>query len=309
MSLITRCPACGTMFNVVTDQLKVSQGWVRCGLCSDVFDASLNLQRDPKPEPPGRDYLNSDPNLVAPALSQNSPRAVDVDLLTAALVSERVIDQSGGNDFLHGVDSKPSGSPEVPHAADKSIDDPQINEQQINDTPAEVTFVREARRQAFWRKPLLRALFVLAAVLLLALLLVQFVFEQREYLAAYEPRLKPALQVLCKHVSCDIDPVRRIDAIVIDSSTFTKASDGAYLLGFSIKNTGVMAVEMPSIELTLTDNEDKAVIRRVLSPEQLGAMDRVLAANSEFSGALTLQVLTESPLLRVAGYRLLAFYP
>ncbi|MGH8805141.1 MAG: zinc-ribbon domain-containing protein, partial [Polaromonas sp.] len=29
MSLITRCPACGTMFKVVTDQLKVSQGWVR----------------------------------------------------------------------------------------------------------------------------------------------------------------------------------------------------------------------------------------------------------------------------------------
>ncbi|HEY3047594.1 MAG TPA: zinc-ribbon domain-containing protein, partial [Polaromonas sp.] len=43
MSLITRCPACGTMFKVVTDQLKVSQGWVRCGQCAEVFDASMNL--------------------------------------------------------------------------------------------------------------------------------------------------------------------------------------------------------------------------------------------------------------------------
>ena len=40
MSLITRCPACGTMFKVVPDQLKISEGWVRCGHCAEVFDAS-----------------------------------------------------------------------------------------------------------------------------------------------------------------------------------------------------------------------------------------------------------------------------
>ncbi len=39
MSLVTRCPACGTVFRVVQDQLKVSEGWVRCGRCSEVFNA------------------------------------------------------------------------------------------------------------------------------------------------------------------------------------------------------------------------------------------------------------------------------
>jgi predicted Zn finger-like uncharacterized protein len=43
MSLITSCPACGTMFRVVPDQLKISEGWVRCGHCSEVFDATANL--------------------------------------------------------------------------------------------------------------------------------------------------------------------------------------------------------------------------------------------------------------------------
>ena len=43
MSLITSCPACGTMFRVVPDQLKISEGWVRCGHCGDVFDASAHL--------------------------------------------------------------------------------------------------------------------------------------------------------------------------------------------------------------------------------------------------------------------------
>ncbi|HOF31808.1 MAG TPA: zinc-ribbon domain-containing protein, partial [Burkholderiaceae bacterium] len=43
MSLITRCPACGTMFRVVPDQLRISEGWVRCGQCAEVFDAARNL--------------------------------------------------------------------------------------------------------------------------------------------------------------------------------------------------------------------------------------------------------------------------
>ena len=68
MSLVTRCPACTTTFKVVRDQLRISDGWVRCGRCSHVFDASLDLRElsdaeaapgavaapppEPEPEPP-----------------------------------------------------------------------------------------------------------------------------------------------------------------------------------------------------------------------------------------------------------------
>ncbi len=43
MTLATRCAACGTAFRVVEDQLKVSDGWVRCGSCNGVFNASEHL--------------------------------------------------------------------------------------------------------------------------------------------------------------------------------------------------------------------------------------------------------------------------
>ena len=43
MSQITRCPFCATSFKVVADQLRISQGWVRCGQCKEVFDASAHL--------------------------------------------------------------------------------------------------------------------------------------------------------------------------------------------------------------------------------------------------------------------------
>jgi predicted Zn finger-like uncharacterized protein len=43
MSLATTCSACGTVFRVVQDQLKISEGWVRCGRCSEVFNALESL--------------------------------------------------------------------------------------------------------------------------------------------------------------------------------------------------------------------------------------------------------------------------
>ena len=43
MSLATRCTSCGTVFRVVQDQLRVSSGWVRCGRCSEVFNAIESL--------------------------------------------------------------------------------------------------------------------------------------------------------------------------------------------------------------------------------------------------------------------------
>jgi len=43
MSLATRCSTCGTAFRIVQDQLKVSEGWVRCGRCNSVFNALEGL--------------------------------------------------------------------------------------------------------------------------------------------------------------------------------------------------------------------------------------------------------------------------
>jgi predicted Zn finger-like uncharacterized protein len=43
MSLATRCTSCATAFRVVQDQLKVSEGWVRCGRCDAVFNALEGL--------------------------------------------------------------------------------------------------------------------------------------------------------------------------------------------------------------------------------------------------------------------------
>lgn len=78
MSLITCCPSCGTKFRVVADQLRISDGWVRCGRCQEVFDASQALERSEvvasptpqvlAPEPSASELLASETSVTEEAL-------------------------------------------------------------------------------------------------------------------------------------------------------------------------------------------------------------------------------------------------
>ena len=70
MSLATRCTHCGTIFKIVQDQLKVSEGWVRCGRCNEIFNALpalFDLEREP---PPPRPKPKTQP---APAPGSSAP--------------------------------------------------------------------------------------------------------------------------------------------------------------------------------------------------------------------------------------------
>ncbi|MES2942252.1 MAG: DUF3426 domain-containing protein [Pseudomonadota bacterium] len=184
------------------------------------------------------------------------------------------------------------------------------------DESGDVSFVRDARRKAFWRKPLVRLVLFTFSLLLAALLLLQFVVQQRDLLAAHEPGLKPLLQKMCEQLHCELGPLRQIDALVIDSSSFNKLSDDSYRLSFSIKNTASRPVAMPSLEVTLTDTQDQALVRRVLVPAQFAA-GSMLSAGADFAGLVVLQMTgadvsaagAPAGPLRVAGYRVLAFYP
>lgn len=77
MSLVTRCPACATTFKVVRDQLRISDGWVRCGRCSEVFDATLDLHEAPDshaaPPTPLPAQADAGPAAIEPAAQEPEP--------------------------------------------------------------------------------------------------------------------------------------------------------------------------------------------------------------------------------------------
>jgi hypothetical protein len=172
----------------------------------------------------------------------------------------------------------------------------------------DVSFVREARRQAFWRKPLMRFVLLLAALLLLGGLAAQIGLQERDRLASLEPRLKPWLGMFCELAGCKVDVPRQIESVVIENSSFMRIRSDLFRLGFMIRNTAGVEVATPAVELTLTDTQDRPVLRRVFQAAELGS-SVALAPKGEWSAVLNLGVASSGDSGRVAGYRLLAFYP
>lgn len=321
MSMITGCPACGTQFRVVPDQLKISEGWVRCGHCSEVFDATAHLQDEAAFQGPAvaQDTpAKSPPAVQAEAIEEpaRTPAAADVPeepppfdpFVPSSTAAETPGAQAEEAGYLPSMaflraDAEASVLPTG------GLDPTDFAEDEDDAPLDDVSFVREARRKAFWRRPATRAVLVLVALALAALLALQLVLHDRDRLAAADPQVRPWLEALCAPLGCRVGPPRRIDAIAIDSSGFTKLRADSYRLTFSLKNQAAQAVAIPALELTLTDTQDQAVVRRVLTPKDLGATTETIAPSGEWSGAASLVLDLPGIGGRVAGYRLLAFYP
>lgn len=75
--LATRCSACGTVFRVVPDQLRVSEGWVRCGRCAEVFNA-LEALVDLDTGMPRREFGSPDEGDDGSGFSASRMPALDV---------------------------------------------------------------------------------------------------------------------------------------------------------------------------------------------------------------------------------------
>jgi predicted Zn finger-like uncharacterized protein len=324
--MITRCPACGTVFNVVADQLKVSQGWVRCGQCSDVFDASLHQQEVAAPE------NNSAPSdaqagvITAPAPPQQgtdasvSEAGISDDFATSLQAAiEAAAVSKAKNSELPASEPALLTEPKAPvsaNGASRALRDNEIEAEESAAAADGVSFVQDARRQSWWKRKWVRAGLAVIAFSLMIALLLQVVIQQKDYLVTQAPRLKPLVQSICGTLGCQLEQLRKIDAVVIDSSTFTKAGADSYKLNFSIRNLGSVAVAMPSLEVTLTDTQDQPMLRKVLLPAQFGAGTALLTPGADFVGSVTLDISATNAqrngtvfTARVAGYRLLAFYP
>ena len=85
--------------------------------------------------------------------------------------------------------------------------------------------------------------------------------------------------------------------------------EDTYRLNLVLNNQATVDLAMPAIEFVLTDIDEQAVFRRVLTPTELGAASRVLFAGREWATSVDLRVVDNPNKGRIVGYRLLAFYP
>lgn len=352
------------MFKVVPDQLKMGDGWVRCGHCAEVFDAAAHLQAPavvpdtpppslsvpPSAQPAPEAFITQGPHADMP------PATVDVLLGDAAAVDDgpapdwappaahQTWDETAGQEILVSdppalsvdvdLNERRAPSPEdeedIPsslllHTATHdgllesdisaaTVDgitvpaDMEEGDEAAATRSSDFSFVRQAERKAFWRRPLVRWVLLLLCMGLLGVLGFQAMVQHRDEIAARVPTLRPLLEQACQRLGCEVSARRHIESVVIDSSSFNKTRGDTYQLSLTLKNTAATVVATPSIELTLTDAQDQAILRRVLQPVDLGVAPE-LPAQGDANVSLPIGVAGEAGSARIAGYRLLAFYP
>jgi len=236
LSLLARCPACGTAFRVQPAQLAVKSGNVRCGKCAAVFNGvSALIDKDAQAR------ATEDAPIASPATD-------------AAL------------EFLDAV-------PPEPHA-----------------------FV--------WG---------FAALLAVFALLGQALLHYRTELATQWPSTRPLLGVACEALGCELRLPRIPEWVSIESSDLQpdRSRDQVVVLNAVVRNRAPFAQEYPALELTLTDEREYAVQRRVLQPAdylRYAGAERIgqgIAGGAE----AVLRVHLEGAAPGAVGYRVYLFYP
>jgi predicted Zn finger-like uncharacterized protein len=279
MSWITRCPACGATYKVVPDQLKIAQGWLRCGQCQQAFDSTGLVL----------DWPDARPDALHDLVSESGGQRMPID------------------EFLKQEDRSPLAPTATAVAAfEEALASfkPQPLSPAEGLLPASSLGASDQADARVAQRPSRSWLLGVAVFLLLLVFGLQWLWIERHVLASTDPAVGKGLNAVCRELGCEILPLQIKDGVLIESSSLSPLDDGLGL-SWSVRNVTAQVVQMPALELTLLDAQDKALVRRVLLATQQGAPS-FLAPGQTWEGQL--QLLPEAG-LSPSGYRLFSFYP
>ncbi len=271
---VTQCPECATRFRVSEEQLASHDGMVRCGRCNEVFHAIEHLCEK-----------EADPQLSLPIEQLQ-------EIETAV---ESAVDISVSQEQPMSLDAIPATEPAT--LADQIL---QQDEKEIK--PEEVAKPVRKRRTWPW---------VMGSLLLLLVFLAQVLYLLRVELAAELPGVKPVLSGYCDLLKCSIPLPQKAELMSIESSDLQAdpIQSNVITLSATLHNRAPYVQAYPSLELSLTDIQEKVIARRTFAPaEYLNAREDEtsgLASTREISVKLRFDTTDLKP----AGYKLYLFYP
>jgi len=282
VSLITRCPNCGTAFRIQPAQLAARGGRVRCGKCSSIFDAVASLQD--QGSAPARLERSPQLGLFDPSRRQRASPDMTVQLDMSA--AEPAASQAPARRVTPGARPASSRRSQPEPVLDFMLDPPPPTR--------------------------LRYLWAFLAVLATAGLAAQAVIHFRTEIALELPQIKPYLVKACAEIGCRVRLPHRPELMSIESSDLQTDPENSKLIVLNavIRNRAPFAQEYPDLELTLTNENDQAVVRRVLTPaDYLAARKAAMAGGIGPETEAVVRLYFDSSRVRATGYRLYLFFP
>lgn len=232
--------------------------------------------------------------------SSNADELLDAPRTTAnvARIDESAIDEALASAAIN-LDTDYNASP--PHATT-----------QLDDILPPLKTKPAKRKQD---KPAVRTrsytwLWVLLSLLLMLVAVGQTAYFMRSRLAVLLPPIKPYLVLACGYVHCTIPLPKDMQLLVIDDSDLHEDvdHDGILHLTSTLINNAPYAQAYPNIELSLTNEHDTPVLRRIFTPAeyldpQVNASNGILGGDETHIN-LALHVTDTA----VSGYRVYLTY-
>lgn len=314
--MLTRCPACTTTFRVTPEQLKARGGKVRCGKCQSVFNALDSLDEAPASASaaaaPEKEARTATVIVAPPVVTASTQQDDSIDILLEPPTT------AGAAPATDDDGVSPPDAEELLPSSPEAIRDAGLNAglvaaRETTEVPgydkwAEGAFTAPISVSIPTTKP--QWPFVLAALLLALTLTAQLAYQFRAELAVSSPSLRPMLEAACALLECDIPLPRQSELVSIEASDLQTdpAHGNALALSATLKNRAPYAQAWPLLEVTLTDVQDNALLRRVLQPtEYLPA--KVDPTVFPPSGEVAVRLWLEAKDITAAGYRIYVFYP
>ena len=295
----TRCPGCATTFRVTPDQIKARAGKVRCGECQRVFNALDSLLEEAlpphpdKPSAPLPHRVNEVP--IAATAPRPETRAAQEEVGPASLVEPigPLLDEEATQAF-----AKASGliasrdTTEIPGYSKWA--------EGVMSSPALPTQNKSAR----WP-------FTLVALLLVLALSGQLVFHFRSEIAVAAPSARLALEAFSEALGAGLPLPHHADLVSIETSDLQAdpANGKLLVLQATLRNRAAYGQAYPLLELSLTDTQDNAIVRRVFQPGEYLSPQNVAGQGFPASTDLAVRLWIEVKEISAAGYRLYIFYP
>jgi hypothetical protein len=152
------------------------------------------------------------------------------------------------------------------------------------------------------------AVFILLLLLLSAVL--QTVYFLRAEISWRYPSSQAYLKLACKKIGCDIALAKQINLLVLDDTDLLEDEQrlGLMYLSSSIVNQAPFSQAYPTIELILTDLDDKAKFQRTFRPNDYLVDANQVSAGLAAGQTLKLTLPLAKPDEPIAGYRVRLSY-
>lgn len=199
-----------------------------------------------------------------------------------------------------------SSQPEAVPATQRSIDPPEVASVAAPAAPpAPVVQLTPPVWQPV--NPPSAAWAVCVTMVATAVLLVQVLVFQRDKLVAMNLSVSPFFNEICKTLGCTVDWPKETDKVSIDSTNFKQLASDQFSFTLSVKNQAAYFLGTPALELTLTNDEEGDVVRKVwLAP----AIDLPVVLKPMRTQTVEMVFSVEEPWAgKINGYRALLFYP